>query len=47
MRTAITLRTSPDVPQARGPVAHLLAADAEVDVIGVRSSRLPRTCSPC
>ncbi len=47
MRPAITLHISPDVPLARGPVAYLLAAAAGVDVVGVRSSQLPRTCSPC
>ncbi|MGY1700210.1 HD domain-containing protein [Geodermatophilus sp. SYSU D00766] len=39
--TAITLHLGPDVPLAHGPVAHLLAAGAGVDVVGVRAWRLP------
>jgi hypothetical protein len=46
MRTAITLHLSPNVPLARGPEAHLLAAGAGVDAVGLRSWQLPRTCSP-
>jgi HD domain-containing protein len=41
IRTAITLHTNPNVPPARGPVAHLLAAGAGVDVVGLRSWQLP------
>jgi hypothetical protein len=41
MRTAITLHLSPNVPLARGPEAHLLAAGAGVDAVGLRSWQLP------
>jgi hypothetical protein len=41
LRTAIALHLSPDVPPARGPVAHLLAAGAGLDVVGLRSWQLP------
>jgi hypothetical protein len=41
MRTAITLHISPNVPQARGPVAYLLAAGAGADVVGLRCWQLP------
>jgi hypothetical protein len=41
MRTAITLHLSPNVTLAHGPVAYLLSAGAGVDVMGLRSWRLP------
>ncbi|WP_323099073.1 HD domain-containing protein [Intrasporangium sp. YIM S08009] len=41
--TAITMHHSPRVPLEAGPVAHLLAAGAGVDVVGLRSWDLPRT----
>jgi hypothetical protein len=41
MRTAITLHHSPGVTLADGPVAYLMSAGAAVDVIGLRSWKLP------
>jgi hypothetical protein len=41
MRTAITLRYSPGVTLAHGPVAYLLAAGAGLDVVGLRYWQLP------
>jgi len=41
LRTAITLHHSPGVTLAHGPVAYLLSAGAGLDVVGVRSWRLP------
>jgi len=40
--TAITLHHSPGVTLAHGPVAYLLSAGAGLDVIGLRSWKLPR-----
>jgi HD domain len=42
MRTAITLHYNPRVALAHGPVAHLLAAGAGLDVVGMRSWQLPQ-----
>jgi len=41
IRSAITLHYSPNVTLAAGPVAYLLSAGAAVDVVGLRSWRLP------
>jgi hypothetical protein len=41
MQTAITLHHSPGVDLAAGPVAYLLSAGAAVDVVGLRSWKLP------
>ena len=41
IRSAITLHHSPNVTVAAGPVAYLLSAGAAVDVVGLRSWRLP------
>lgn len=41
LRTAITLHHSPDVTLADGPVAYLMSAGAGVDVLGLRSWKLP------
>ncbi len=41
MRTAITLHHDPSPTSAHGPVAYLLAAGADLDVVGSRSWQLP------
>ncbi|MDQ2750985.1 MAG: HD domain-containing protein [Actinomycetota bacterium] len=41
LSTAITMHHSPGVTPADGPVAYLLSAGAGVDVIGLRSWKLP------
>jgi len=43
LQTAITMHHSPRVTLAVGPVAHLLAAGAGVDVVGLRCWDLPRS----
>ncbi|HWL36632.1 MAG TPA: HD domain-containing protein [Frankiaceae bacterium] len=41
MRSAITLHHSPDVSRADGAVAYLLSAGAGMDVVGLRSWKVP------